>query len=125
MTENLKFGPPGVGCHGGAKVFPLVYLSPLLTVMNEFMWIMLYLLVNILKIDPWVYFSLSLLCYKVNHKGDVDFNPVIQKTLTREYNTEIENSFLPVHSGLRYTLGKTLAPPWQPTSGGPNLTSPS
>ena len=53
VIENLKFRPPGVHCHQPATDFPLVYLSPLLTVMKEFTIFVLYSLVNILKIDPW------------------------------------------------------------------------
>ena len=52
MVENLKFRPQKVDFKISAKVIPLVYLSPLLTVMKELVWIVLYFLVNILKIDP-------------------------------------------------------------------------
>ena len=53
VVENPKFRSPGVVCHQPATAFPLVYLSPLLTVMKEFAIFVLYSLVNILKIDTW------------------------------------------------------------------------
>ena len=68
VTENLKFRSPGVDSKNSAKVIPLVHLSPLLTVRKELVWIVLYSLVNILKINPWYFSPLSLLCYKGNHK---------------------------------------------------------
>ena len=110
MEENLKFRPRGVDYKFSAKVIPLVYLSPLLTVMKELVWIVLYFLVNILKIDSWSFFSPSLsisfrdfeICQK-DFKGDVDFSREILKTLRREYNKEFEAETWWL-AGLSYTL---------------------
>ena len=79
MVENLKFRPPRVGKNVVVKVFPLGSLSPLLTVMEELGWIAWYSHINILKIDTWSFFLLSLLCYKENPLGNVNFSRKIQE----------------------------------------------
>ena len=79
MLENLRFRPPRVGKKFPVKVFPLGYLSPVLTVMAELGWIAWYSHINILKIDTWSFFLLSLLCYKENPLGNVNFSRKTQE----------------------------------------------
>ena len=76
---NLKFRTPGVSKNFPVKVFPLGSLSPLLTAMKELGWIAWYSHINILKIDTWSFFLLSLLCYKGNPLGNVNFSRKIQE----------------------------------------------
>ncbi len=125
---GVSFWPQKVVCHRYAKVFPKVHMKAQLTTKFQLQTPCCILSLTFLVFLGLKFTSPLRVIRKIS-KSLKDFpysqwgkyHGSIFKTLTREYNTKIANSFLTVSRGLRCSNEKTLAYRWQSTLAGRNL----